>query len=192
MPRVQPERVHVDPRPPSRGSIASCATCGKEVRQYPSQPRKYCSRACRDVGLATGPSVELTCGTCGGRYRVIPSKAARSKFCSRSCAAQTKRPGRPPSPIGSTSITAYGYVAVRVESGHWAAQANTNRALQHRLVMAEMIGRPLRPEENVHHINGVKTDNRPANLELWVRSQPCGQRVVDVLAWAREIVERYG
>ncbi len=58
--------------------------------------------------------------------------------------------------------------------------------------MEGIIGRPLRPEENVHHKNGQRDDNRPENLELWSRSQPAGQRVEDKLAWAMEIVELYG
>lgn len=57
--------------------------------------------------------------------------------------------------------------------------------------MEETIGRYLTPNENVHHINGVKTDNRPANLELWVTSQPKGQRPEDLVTWAREILDRY-
>lgn len=66
------------------------------------------------------------------------------------------------------------------------------RALaQHRVVMAEVIGRPLKPNETPHHKNGVRHDNRPENLELWVKSQPAGQRAVDLLAWAREIIETY-
>ena len=63
---------------------------------------------------------------------------------------------------------------------------------QHRLVMEETVGRPLLKHENVHHLNGVRDDNRPDNLELWSKSQPYGQRVVDKLAWAREIIELYG
>jgi hypothetical protein len=59
---------------------------------------------------------------------------------------------------------------------------------QHRQVMAEVIGRPLRKGENVHHKNGNRKDNRPENLELWVSGQPAGQRVQDVARWAIELL----
>ena len=62
---------------------------------------------------------------------------------------------------------------------------------QHRSVMSEAIGRPLRKNENVHHINGNRQDNRIENLELWVKSQPAGQRVSDLLDWAIKIIEDY-
>jgi hypothetical protein len=55
--------------------------------------------------------------------------------------------------------------------------------LQHREVMEEVLGRPLQPEENVHHLNGIRHDNRPENLEVWVKSQPSGQRPADLAAW---------
>jgi hypothetical protein len=86
-------------------------------------------------------------------------------------------------------LTAGGYTLVSAP-GHPNANA-AGKILEHRLVMSRHLGRKLLREENVHHINGVKTDNRLANLELWTTSQPVGQRVIDRLAWARQLLATY-
>lgn len=57
--------------------------------------------------------------------------------------------------------------------------------------MSEAIGRPLRKEESVHHINGIRGDNRIENLQLWSSLHPAGQRVDELLEWAHSIIDLY-
>lgn len=83
-----------------------------------------------------------------------------------------------------------GYV-VRYDPGNPNAIPN-GMVYQHRQVISDLIGRPLLSHENVHHKNGVKNDNRPENLEMWISSQPAGQRVQDLVSWARDILGQYG
>ena len=84
-----------------------------------------------------------------------------------------------------------GYLMVRVLD-HPRARRNGGYVFEHILVMEDLLGRYLLPDESVHHVNGVKHDNRPENLELWTRPQPSGIRVSDAVAWANEILRRYG
>lgn len=59
------------------------------------------------------------------------------------------------------------------------------------MVMEGIIGRHLHGDESVHHINGVRNDNRPENLELWSSAHPSGQRVEEKIAWMKQFISRY-
>jgi len=83
-----------------------------------------------------------------------------------------------------------GYIMTRVPGQRSAGKASY--VFEHILVMEKMLGRYLLPGENVHHRNGIKDDNRPENLELWIRPQPSGIRVADAVAWARKFFKLTG
>lgn len=63
---------------------------------------------------------------------------------------------------GGKSIDANGYVIFT--SGPYANKR------EHRVVMETVLGRKLHRDEVVHHINEVKSDNRPENLRVETRA----------------------
>lgn len=161
---------------------ATCKHCSVGFMVYPrpvdgkATHGAFCSRRC--MGLHNSKKVAWNCTGCGKEVMLRPALALRRKYCSRECSgAHHRGPNfrgeKPP------------------EKRYVSRQVKGRRTQEHREVMERMIGRSLLPGENVHHLNGVRNDNRPENLELWSRSQPSGQRVADKVAWAVDFLRSY-
>jgi hypothetical protein len=99
---------------------------------------------------------------------------------------------RPLTPLRGKSgrIISRGYVLL-FEPMHPNAH-KTGYVYEHTKVMAAKLGRPLERFEEVHHKNGIRSDNRPENLELWARGmQPPGSRVSDLIDAAVRVLKLY-
>lgn len=68
-----------------------------------------------------------------------------------------------PSPSGSANPNWRGG-RFTDESGYVKVRRSKCYAFEHRLIMEHVLERPLKSSEHVHHMNGIRDDNRPENL----------------------------
>lgn len=123
--------------------------------------------------ILTTPEANCLYRGCGAVLRGNP----RKKYCSRECGLAESKAARGDRRIYSMEEifsmeerpTSDGYVNRCLQIGCWVAE--------HVLVMESTLGLRLPPGASVHHINGDRADNDPANLELWAAHHPTGGRI---------------
>lgn len=196
------------PIPPPEYFQRACGLCGKQFDATPKRPQYdeplvYC-RDCTHRGriekarqLFVSYKAKHICEICGKEFtlpkRVVRSGKHSGKFCSLRCSYKGRKAhGHEfiPATVGAKRVNPQGYIMVfqpnnfdairRRESGAVKNERYSGWILEHRYVMSQILGRALHPHENVHHVDGNRTNNDPANLELWTRAQPAGIRSKDV------------
>ena len=113
----------------------------------------------------------LKCQECGKSFTRYESEIKRSKnhFCSRECGYifWRGRDKKPKDGDPSWHINSRGYSCYTVHKRNKITGVKkSHRIYQHRMVVEKHLGRKLKNEEIVHHMNGVKTDNRIENLSV--------------------------
>lgn len=118
-----------------------------------------------------GPPIE--CPVCGKEFLRLKEKP-QQRLCSAKCRnAHNSR----------VSAAKRGNAQRRTGSRRTGGYVKRGGRHEHRVVAEEMLGRPLRPREIVHHVNGEKGDNRPENLVVMTQRDHMREHRVHEARW---------
>lgn len=142
-------------------SVLECQGCGSEYEAKRTDS-KWCP-ACRGprhaIRIAAAESARYhPCLNC---QRLCARKALRCRVCSNRLRGQQTK--------GDRSSSWKGGRVFRKRDGYWELRIDGERILEHRYVWEQAHG-PLPKNWVVHHLNGIKDDNRIENLVGMARS----------------------
>jgi hypothetical protein len=156
----------------------NCYSCSRKLREA-KRAGRACS-GCKKTDVCIVLQNPLLCVMCDRKERMKKDPTYHEKRLNWQRKRDRKISGRPldspliVKPRGSGYIDEMGYRRIS-KKGHPNANGNKYRIFEHTYVMSEYLGRPLMKGESVHHKNGIRSDNRIDNLELWSKRQPPGQ-----------------
>jgi hypothetical protein len=148
---------------------ASCERCGLEYERTPHQIKKsikrYCGMVCaglsrRGKANKNNRKVVKSCLVCSKVFYVFPYRENSAKTCSRKCAINV---------LGNAISEHYDgkrKLHKNKKSGYLYISFRGKYFPHHRFVVEQALGRSLKENEQVHHKNGIRDDNRVENLQI--------------------------
>lgn len=141
-----------------------CPNCSMEFNQKRSgRISECCSRRCAGSLKSKRKGIRVECAQCQRSLVVSIGRLVKKKnsFCSVPCQKTFFKTNPPRKAEGFWYENGYRVL--------WLGNGRFKK--EHIHVMERKIGRPLRRDEVVHHVNRVRDDNRLENLQLMTRSE---------------------